>query len=85
MLTDPNDLVIDIFSGSNTTGQVAEAEGRRWLSFEALPEYVAASAFGFLDKNTSVECMKYIHGNILNGTSLDLIEINNKYSLFQES
>jgi len=33
-LSDPDDLVVDIFAGSNTTGQVAEAEGRQWLSFE---------------------------------------------------
>ena len=30
-LTDPNDLVLDIFAGSNTTGRTAERLGRRWL------------------------------------------------------
>lgn len=29
MLSDPGDLVVDIFAGSNTTGMVAEAEGRK--------------------------------------------------------
>ncbi|MEX0908091.1 MAG: site-specific DNA-methyltransferase, partial [Gemmatimonadota bacterium] len=42
-LTDPDDLVIDIFAGSNTTGQVAEAGGRRWLAMDQQLEYVAAS------------------------------------------
>ena len=33
-LTDPGDLVLDIFAGSNTTGHVAETLGRKWLSIE---------------------------------------------------
>jgi len=52
MLTDPGDLVVDIFAGSNTTGMVAEAEGRRWLGFELDRNYVAASAFRFLLPDT---------------------------------
>lgn len=48
-LTNPGDLVVDIFGGSNTTGQVAETEGRRWISCELSEEYVAAGAFRFVD------------------------------------
>ena len=33
-LTEPGDFIFDPFAGSNTTGQVAEEEGRRWLSVE---------------------------------------------------
>ena len=47
-LTDPGDLVVDIFGGSCTTGQVAEVEGRRWITCDLVPEYVAAGAFRFL-------------------------------------
>jgi DNA modification methylase len=47
-LTDRNDLVLDIFAGSNTTGAVAERLGRRWMAFEISQEYLAASAFRFL-------------------------------------
>lgn len=72
MLTDPDDVVLDIFSGSNTTGQVAEAEGRRWMAFEALPEYVGASAFRFLDKLVAPETMKEIYNRIVAGESVDL-------------
>lgn len=72
MLTDPDDLVVDIFGGSNTTGQVAEAEGRRWMTFEALPEYVGASAFRFLDRSTAPEEMKDIYDRIVAGESVDL-------------
>jgi DNA modification methylase len=42
-LTDPDDLVLDPFAGSNTTGAVSEALGRRWLGVEASPDYVRGS------------------------------------------
>jgi DNA modification methylase len=47
-LTDPNDLVIDIFCGSNTTGEAAEELGRRWIGIECSPEYAMSSAFRFM-------------------------------------
>lgn len=47
-LTEPNDLVVDIFAGSNTTGFVCEQEERRWLAFEEIPEYLSASVFRFM-------------------------------------
>jgi site-specific DNA-methyltransferase (cytosine-N4-specific) len=47
LLTDPNDLVLDPFAGSNTTGQVAEAAGRRWIAIEQEPEFVANSRLRF--------------------------------------
>jgi len=46
-LTDPDDLVLDPFAGSNTTGMVAAQLGRRWLSIEADSGYAAASAARF--------------------------------------
>ena len=48
-LTEPGDMVLDIFAGSNTTGAMAEAAQRRWLAFESNRVYLAASAFRFLD------------------------------------
>lgn len=74
MLTEPNDLVVDIFGGSNTTGQVAEAEGRRWMAFEALPEYVGASAFRFLDKGMSPDALRDLYDRIVAGESISLEE-----------
>ncbi|HEV2747677.1 MAG TPA: site-specific DNA-methyltransferase [Allosphingosinicella sp.] len=47
MLTDPGDLVVDIFAGSNTTGAVAEGLDRRWKAYELNREYLAASTFRF--------------------------------------
>jgi DNA modification methylase len=49
MLTDEGDLVLDIFAGSNTTGFVAEALRRKWLTFELDREYLTSSVLRFLD------------------------------------
>ncbi len=38
-LTDPGDLVLDPFAGSNTTGYSAERLGRRWVSIEIKDEF----------------------------------------------
>lgn len=46
-LTDPSDVVLDIFAGSNTTGAAAEELERRWIAFEINQSYLAASAFRF--------------------------------------
>ncbi|WP_419915943.1 DNA-methyltransferase [Candidatus Poriferisodalis sp.] len=42
-LTEPGDLVLDPFGGSNSTGAVAEDLGRRWLTVEPNADYVAGS------------------------------------------
>jgi DNA modification methylase len=47
MLTEPGDLVLDFFAGSNTTGRAAETAGRNWMAFEMNQQYLAASAFRF--------------------------------------
>jgi site-specific DNA-methyltransferase (cytosine-N4-specific) len=46
-LTDPNDVVLDIFAGSNTVGQLAEKLGRHWLAFESDEEYLENSKLRF--------------------------------------
>jgi site-specific DNA-methyltransferase (cytosine-N4-specific) len=48
-LTDPGDLVLDIFSGSNTTGAVAEQLGRTWLSIDLDRAQAALSALRFME------------------------------------
>lgn len=47
LLTDPEDIVLDPFAGSNTTGAVADSRGRRWLAFERVESYLAGSVFRF--------------------------------------
>jgi DNA modification methylase len=46
-LTSEHDLVLDPFSGSNTTGAVAERLGRRWVGVEARHDYVMDSRVRF--------------------------------------
>ena len=46
-LTDPGDIVLDPFSGSNTTGYVAETLQRKWLSIEADETYASTSEARF--------------------------------------
>src|SRR5262249_8206021 len=46
-LTEPGQLVVDPFAGSNVTGHVAERLERRWLSVEVNPAYVAGSRLRF--------------------------------------
>lgn len=42
-LTDPGDIVLDPFAGSNTTGAAAEHLDRRWISIEPVSEYIDGS------------------------------------------
>ncbi len=65
MLTDEEDVVLDIFGGSNTTGFTAEALRRRWLTFELNPEYLASSVLRFLEGHGS-ETVKRILGELNN-------------------
>jgi site-specific DNA-methyltransferase (cytosine-N4-specific) len=48
-LTDANDLVLDPFAGSNTTGAVAETLGRRWVGVEASGDYAKGSRGRFVE------------------------------------
>jgi DNA modification methylase len=70
-LTKPGDLVVDIFAGSNTTGLVAESLGRRWLAYELSREYLAASAFRFLN-DAPVDELKAVFSQIMDGRSTEL-------------
>lgn len=46
-LTEENDLILDPFSGSNTTGYCAEKLKRRWISIEANEDYAHDSIIRF--------------------------------------
>ena len=50
LLTDPDDLVLDPFAGSNTTGFTAELLNRRWISTEIKPDYAKQSKIRFEDE-----------------------------------
>ena len=53
LLTDPDDVVVDIFSGSNTSGIVAEQLSRRWISIDLEKNYVILSAVRFMEGEDS--------------------------------
>ncbi len=70
-LTHPGDLVVDIFSGSNTTGHVAETLRRRWLSIELDRSYALLSAVRFMERNSEDDIRVAIH-KMENGEQLHL-------------
>ena len=49
-LTDPDDIVLDPFGGSNTTGAAAEKLGRHWVATEPQKDYIRGS-LGRFDLN----------------------------------
>ncbi|MCG3130776.1 MAG: Modification methylase PvuII [Phycisphaerae bacterium] len=67
-LTTEGDTVLDFFAGSNTTGAAAQALKRRWIAFELEAEYVATSAFRFVDP-TNVESARQTYDAIRSGKS----------------
>lgn len=72
MLTDPGDLVVDFFGGSNTTGLVAEKLNRKWLSFELDRPYAALSVVRFLPPDMSADSKRLAVEQITQGTSVEL-------------
>lgn len=48
LLTDEDDIVMDCFAGSNTTGYCAEEAKRRWISVEADKDYYMGSKYRFM-------------------------------------
>lgn len=47
LTAEPTDLIVDIFSGTNVTGAVAEQLGRPWLAFEMRRDYLESSKYRF--------------------------------------
>ena len=46
-LTDPGDVVVDPFAGSNTSGAAAEKLGRHWIGIEPVATYIRGSVGRF--------------------------------------
>lgn len=47
LCTDRGDAVLDIFAGSNITGEAAEHLDRRWIAIELVEDYLEGSKFRF--------------------------------------
>ncbi len=71
-LTEPGDIVLDIFAGSNTTGFVAEQLKRKWLSFDNSIDYVAMSIFRFVSKDFYESTLRNIYEQVLSGKSINV-------------
>jgi site-specific DNA-methyltransferase (cytosine-N4-specific) len=70
-LTCPGDLVLDIFAGSNTTGEAAEENGRRWIAFEIERKYLAASVFRFVELADDND-IKALYSRLLDSNTFDV-------------
>jgi site-specific DNA-methyltransferase (cytosine-N4-specific) len=70
-LTDKDDLVVDIFAGSNTTGYVAESLGRQWIAIDNDSEYIAASVLRFMDE-LPMDKVSNIYAKVLAGKKVDM-------------
>lgn len=75
MLTNEDDLVLDIFAGSNTTGAAAEKNSRRWLSFDCNREYVASSLFRFTGDMPQDKCRE-MYFQVLARETVDLAKVS---------
>lgn len=60
-LTDENDLVLDPFAGSNTTGFSAELSKRKWLVIDAQEEYGLQSIYRFKDPSLTINLNQEIN------------------------
>ena len=58
LLTEPGDVVIDPFAGSNTTGIVSESLQRKWIAMEQVPEYLETSKVRFTETPAKVAEME---------------------------
>ncbi len=84
-LTEPGDLVVDIFAGSNTTGFVAEQENRYWLAFEKELQYLATSSFRFVEENMDQASMQFLYEKLLSGESQEIIHSSKQLRLFEKA
>lgn len=64
MLTDQDDVVVDPFAGSNTTGVVAESLRRRWVAIERVSEYLDASKVRFGETTAALQADKLGQGSL---------------------
>lgn len=91
MLTDKEDVILDIFGGSNTTGLVAETLERKWLTFEINREYLATSVLRFLEGHSteSIRCilgeLNNNHANYFMGDTICVLDSEKKPSSKDET
>jgi site-specific DNA-methyltransferase (cytosine-N4-specific) len=82
-LTNPGDVVLDIFAGSNTTGEVAEDNQRKWIAFESERKYVAGSALRFIDTTDEKE-IKLFYNKLMDSSTFNVEIFKDKILLGTE-
>lgn len=80
MLTDRGDIILDFFAGSNTTGAAAESLGRKWIAFEIDRDYLASSAFRFVDK-ADKKILRPLYEKLTSGDVIDTHRIRKPVQL----
>ena len=69
-LTDPNDIVLDPFAGSNTTGFCAEKIGRNWISIEICKDYGEQAVVRFEDPIISGDFYVFLQEKFLGNSKV---------------
>ncbi len=64
-LTDPGDLVLDPFAGSNTTGFCAERFKRQWLAIDTQADYASNSMLRFTDASVLAQQRPLTHSTAI--------------------
>lgn len=72
MLTEPGELVLDIFAGSNTSGAVAESLDRCWISFEQRRDYLASSVFRFMSRSYDRKEAESLYASVMAGVPVEV-------------
>lgn len=72
MLTSKDDVILDIFAGSNTTGEAAEDNQRKWIAFELERKYAAGSALRFIDNSANDE-IKRLYEKLSDPETIDYL------------
>jgi len=84
-LTEPGDIVLDIFAGSNTTGTAAEHAGRHWIAFEKDRNYLLASIFRFIDELSSDELKEFWNNALFSGHTIEIARTQQEMILMEET
>lgn len=67
-LTDEGDMILDPFSGSNTTGYCAEKLNRKWTAFEINEDYIKQAIIRFSEPELNSPLKKMKNGKSKTGT-----------------
>jgi site-specific DNA-methyltransferase (cytosine-N4-specific) len=83
-LTEPGDIVLDIFAGSNTTGAAADRAGRYWIAFEKDRSYLLASMFRFLGDVSTEELRAFWESALFSEGTIDVAKRQQEMVLMED-